>query len=60
MQIRGREKILAIVVLSLCSGYCYCSIGTGAILKPAKDLRNQKVQLQVSWEDSRKNRTNTR
>ena len=47
MQIRGREKILAIVVLSFVAVIVIVLSVQGAILKPAKDLRNQKVQLQV-------------
>lgn len=47
MQIRGREKILAIVVLSFVAVIVVVLLIQGAIVKPAKDLKSQKAQLQV-------------
>ncbi len=47
MQIRGREKILAIVVLSFVAVIVVILLIQGAIVKPAKDLKSQKAQLQV-------------
>ena len=47
MQIKGREKILAILVLSCVAVFIVVFLIQGSIVKPAKDLKSRKAQLQV-------------